>query len=155
MSSPTTTLSIVQAAALLNRSDRWVQQRVAEGFIAKAERGRYRLVSVIRGAIAYQEAQLAKRQNANVPNRATDARTRETELRIAERQRGLIARADVEAVVAEMVDIVKAEFSGLPARATEDRSARRKLGVEVDAAFARIDAAAEQARLDLARGFEE
>lgn len=53
------TITVAQAAALLGRSDRWVQGLVKAGYMDRAQRGEYTLVGVIRGALAYYEDQLS------------------------------------------------------------------------------------------------
>ncbi len=79
----------------------------------RAQRGEYTLVGVIRGALAYYEDQLSKNNKAAVASRATEARTREIELRIQERSRELIPMEDAKAVVGEMAALVRAELAGL------------------------------------------
>jgi predicted DNA-binding transcriptional regulator AlpA len=146
------TLSVDQAASLLSRSRRWVYNLVKDGYIDKAGPGQYRLVSVIRGALAYYEDQLAKGQKAAVATRATEARTREIELRIQERSRDLIAQEDAQAVVSEMAAMVRSEFQGLATRFTRDLEVRRRLEQEIDASFERLSRKAEEASRTLATG---
>jgi restriction endonuclease Mrr len=139
------TITVTQAAALLNRTPRWVQNLVAAGFIQKSKRGSYSVVEVVRGAVAYYEDQLERTNKSAAASRATDARTREIELRIAERRRELIPVEEAKAVVMEYAQIVRAELSGLPARFTRDVAERRKLEQELDGSFGRIAAACERA----------
>ncbi len=54
------TITVSQAAALLGRSERWVQGLVKSGYMDRATRGEYMLVGVIRGALAYYEDQFTK-----------------------------------------------------------------------------------------------
>lgn len=146
------TITVTQAGALLNRTPRWVQNLVAAGFITKSKRGAYTLVEVVRGAVAYYEDQLEKANKAAAASRATDARTREIELRIAERKRELIPQEDAMAVVSELAGMVRAEFSGLPARFTRDLEQRRRLEQEINGTFERLSAAASRAGTALATG---
>ncbi len=145
-------LTVAQAAALLGRSERWVQGLAKAGYMDRAGRGEYALVSVIRGALAYYEDQLAKGQKAAVATRATEARTREIELRIQERSRDLIAQEDAQAVVSEMAAMVRSEFQGLATRFTRDLEVRRRLEQEIDASFERLSRKAEEASRTLATG---
>jgi phage terminase Nu1 subunit (DNA packaging protein) len=108
------TITVSQAAALLGRSDRWVQGLVKAGYIERANRGEYTLVAVIRGALAYYEDQITKNNKAAAATRASEARTREIELRIQDRSRELIAMEDARAVIGEMAALVRAELAGLP-----------------------------------------
>jgi len=59
-SRPSNTLSVGQVAQFCDRSTQWIQQRTKEGFIVKEAHGRYKLVSVVRGVIAYYEDLQAK-----------------------------------------------------------------------------------------------
>lgn len=146
------TITVSQAAALLGRSDRWVQGLVKAGYIERANRGEYTLVAVIRGALAYYEDQITKNNKAAAATRASEARTREIELRIQERMRDLIPLEDARAVVSEMAALVRAEFQGLPARFTRDMQDRRKLEQEIDGAFDRLSRRAEEAARSLETG---
>jgi len=118
----------------------------------RATRGEYTLVGVIRGALAYYEDQLTKNNKAAVASRATEARTREIELRIQERSRELIPMEDAKAVVGEMAALVRAELAGLAARYTRDMEARRALEEVIDGALERIAGAAEKASTALVAG---
>ena len=57
-------ITVAQAAALLGRSERWVQGLVQAGYLARSSRGEYPLVGVIRGALAHYEDQLARSNKA-------------------------------------------------------------------------------------------
>jgi len=146
------TITVVQAAALLGRSERWVQGLVKAGYMDRATRGDYTLVGVIRGALAYYEDQLSKNNKAAVASRATEARTREIELRIQERSRELIPMEDAKALVGEMAALVRAELAGLAARYTRDMAARRALEEVIDGALERIAGAADKAGAALVAG---
>ena len=146
------TISLAQAATLLNRSPSWVSLLVGKGYITRDGYGKYSVVAIVRGALTYYEDLLEKSNKAAAASKATDARTREIELRIAERRRDLIPLDDAKAVVSEMAAMVKAEFIGLPARYTRDMTERRRLEQEVDGSFERIAAAARSAEAALATG---
>jgi len=107
---------------------------------------------VIRGVIAYYEDLQSKNSKTAAASRATEARTREIELRIQERMRDLIPLEDARAVVSEMAALVRAEFQGLPARFTRDMQDRRKLEQEIDGAFDRLSRRAEEAARSLETG---
>lgn len=146
------TITLQQAATLLNRSVSWVQKLVTDGYIVRAGTNQYSVVAIVRGLIAYYDDLLEKTNKAAAASRATDARTREIELRIAERRRDLIPQEDARAVVSEMAAMIKAEFSGLPARFTRDLAERRRLEQEIDGSFDRVAAAARNAGTALATG---
>lgn len=146
------TISVTQAAVLLNRTGRWVQNLVAGGFIAKSKRGQYSLVEVVRGALAYYESQLEKSTKAAAASRVTDARTRLIEINIAERQRELIPVEDAKAAMGEFAACVRTELTGLPARLTRNASERRKLEQEVDATLRRLSAQAGKSAVAMETG---
>ncbi|WP_300582324.1 hypothetical protein, partial [Marivita sp.] len=123
----TNTLTVNQVAALCGRSTQWVHHLAKAGFVQKQGKNEYALVAVIRGVIAYYEDLQSKNSKGAAASRATEARTREIELRIQERMRDLIPLEDARAVVSEMAALVRAEFQGLPARYTRDMQDRRKL----------------------------
>jgi len=58
-------------------------------------------VSLVRGVIAYYEDLQSKNSKTASASRATDARTREIELRIKERSRELIPIDDARAEIAD------------------------------------------------------
>lgn len=147
-----TSLSISQVTQLLDRSHQWVHQLVKAGFITKEAHGRYSLVAVVRGVIAYYEDLQAKSNKSAAANRATDARTREIELRIKERSRNLIPVEDAQAEIADWVSAFRAEMQGLPARMTRDMQERRRLEQEIDAALTRLSRRTTQAEQALAVG---
>ncbi|MDA0722511.1 MAG: phage terminase large subunit family protein [Proteobacteria bacterium] len=62
-------LTVTQAAALCNRSVPWVQMLAKGGYIAKEAHGKYTLVAIIRGVIAYYEDLQAKSNKASAANR--------------------------------------------------------------------------------------
>jgi hypothetical protein len=130
-----------QAAALTGRSPQWVDALVDGGFVEMDGRNQYAVGKLVRGIIAYYDDLKSKSTKAAAANAATLARTREIELRIAERLRELIPVEDAKQVVMEMAALIKAEFVGLPARYTRDMDERRRLEQEIDGSFERIAAA--------------
>ena len=146
------TITLQQAATLLNRSVSWVQKLVTDGYIVRAGTNQYSVVAIVRALMAYYDDLLENTNKAAAASRATDARTREIELRIAERRRDLIPQEDARAVGREMAAMIKAEFSGLPARFTRDLAERRRLEQEIDGSFDRLAAAARHAGTALETG---
>lgn len=138
------TVSLKEAASLVGVSERWIQMRAKEGFFSASSRGRYPLVPLVRGVRAYYDALLEKANKSAAASRATDARTREIELRIAERQGKLLPVEDCEAVVSELAALVLREFGGMAAKVTRDLDMRQKIDEEVDSALGRIRAHAEE-----------
>jgi hypothetical protein len=146
------TLTVNQAAALCGRSTQWVHQLTKGGFIAKEAHGSYTLVSLVRGVIAYYDDLQTKSSKTASASRATDARTREVELRIKERSRELIQIEDAKAEIAEWTSAFRAELQGLPARFTRDMTERRRLEQEIDGALERLSRRTSKAEHALAAG---
>lgn len=147
-----TILTLAQVSGLTGRSTQWVHQLVKAGFIPKESHGKYTLVGMIRGIIAYYEDLQSKNSKTAAASRATDARTREIELRIQERSRELIPLEDAKAELADWCSAVRAEFQGLPARYTRDMQERRRLEQEIDGAFERLSKRTSEAEHALAAG---
>lgn len=133
------TITVTQAATLLGRSDRWVHSLRERGLVTVDARGRYPLVGVIRAAMAHYDGLLEDAQRRARANRATDARTREIELRTAAREATLIGKQDVVEVLDQMAAMTRAEFTSLPRRAARGRAARAALDAEVGQTLERID----------------
>lgn len=146
------TISIAQASTLLNRSVSWVQKLVSEGYIVRSAHNKYSLVAIVRGTVSYYEDLLEKSNKAAAASRATDARTREIELRIAERRGQLMPIEDFRQAIAVISAATKAELVGLPARVTRDLTERKKLEAELDATFDRIAASLERSADAVAAG---
>jgi len=144
------TITMSQAATFLNRSVSWVQTLVSQGYITRSGHNQYSLVAIVRGALAYYEDLLQKSSKVAAASRATAARTREIELRIAERRRDLIPMEDAKAEIAAVVSEVRAEIAGLGARVTRDLELRRQIDREADGILGRLAERAEQASRALA-----
>jgi len=144
------TITMSQAATFLNRSVSWVQTLVSQGYITRSGHNQYSLVAIVRDALAYYEDLLQKSSKVAAASRATAARTREIELRIAERRRDLIPMEDAKAEIAAVVSEVRAEIAGLGARITRDLELRRQIDREADGILGRLAERAEQASRALA-----
>lgn len=140
--SPTAgTLSGQDAAKLLQlESVRRIQQLAADGYIERAENGRYYTVSVVQGYIRFlKESFAAKGTNAS-ENRVRDARARKFEIENARAEHDLIEYTEAEAVVLELAGLLKSEFDGFGARMTRDLPMRRKIEAGIDEIFGRASA---------------
>lgn len=151
---PSLTMSVREAAALMNRSTRFVQKLVEEGHVTRTKAGRYDLVALVRGMVTYFEEQMAKSTKAAIASRATESRAREIELRIAERCRELIPLDDAKTEVARIVSDVRAEIVGLGARVTRDLELRRQIDQETDGILARLADRSQAAGLALETGVD-
>lgn len=139
------TITVKQAAALFGRSDRWVHGLREAGWITTEGRGAYPLVGLMRGVLAYLEDQVDKGAEAAKAATATDARTREIELKIDARRRELVAADGVAQVITQFEAMALDEFSRLPTRFTRRPADRARLRGEVQASIRRIAAARNRA----------
>jgi hypothetical protein len=131
-------LSTAKAAEFFGVSDRWIRARAAEGRYKPVRHGRYRLVEMISGWRESHQDEKAKARGTGADNRLRDARAREVEMRIAERDGRL---ADMDEVLA-LFDILSGEmvasFEGLPARLTRDVRERQRITEILDAERQRL-----------------
>lgn len=132
-----------------------IRQLVKAGYIQKVKPGFTTIVSAVQGYIRFLKDEDRKNTQKGAAGKATEARTREIELRIAERKRDLIPQEDARAAIAQITATMRAEFTGLPARWTRDMAERRRLEQEVDASFERIADALESAKAALATGGDD
>lgn len=131
-------VSTAQAAKLLLVSEQWIRQLAKDGWFDAEGRGRYRLVEVVQGYIKFLRDENRRASKSEAAKRATDARAREIELRIEEKERSLIPFEDADMVIANLSGIVLGEMSSLPPRLTRDRKERRRFEKEVSDALNRI-----------------
>lgn len=139
------TITLAQAAALLGRSERWVASLRERGLVQVDRRGEYPLVETIRAALLHYDDLIEKQAEAAKAATATDARTREIELRTEGRRRELVAADGVATVITEFEAMALAEFNRLPGRFTRRPADRARLRGEVAASVTRIAAARERA----------
>ncbi|WP_103173254.1 hypothetical protein [Paracoccus sp. SY] len=144
---PDLTLSAAEIATMTGRTVRWVQSMAKDGYFSKDGRGRYRLESVIQGLLRHEEDQAAKGNQAAAASRATDARTREIDQRMAIRDRQLIPIEDAIMALDTVCGVVNTQLTGLPARISRDLGIRRKVETEIHRVRQAIsDALAEMSR---------
>jgi hypothetical protein len=119
------TIAMDVAVRLIKVSPRRLQQLVADGWIPRAGHGRYTVVGVVHGYIAYRD-DLEQRRSAAISDTDLRAvRRREIEQRMAIRDRDLIDIVKHDAVFDEAIGMLKAELIGLPARITRNIEFRR------------------------------
>lgn len=144
--------SLDEVSALTGRGRRWVQDLRSGGFIQVPERSTYPADLLIRGVIAYYEFRLEEGTKKSAATKASEARTREAEIRMAKMTRDLISMSDAEDVISEFAAMVLASLTGLPARVTRDLDLRQKIEAEIDGAIDQIRGAAEKAGATLLAG---
>lgn len=135
---PSNAITLQQAAAICQKSDKWVRNLVTNGFLIQEKRGQYSPVNLVRGVIAYYDNLAESSSKKAKANAATDARTREIELRIAKQTGVLFPVDDSLAILSDVLTSARAEFAGLPAAHTRNVDERRRLEASIDAIFARL-----------------
>lgn len=135
------TISAEDAAKLLMlESTRRIQQLAEQGYINRAQRGRYYTVSVVQGYIRFlKEVQKNAATNTS-ENRARDARARHYEIQNAKAEHQLIELTEAEAVIDEIAGLLKREIDGLASAITRDLPLRKKIQHHVDSVFERATA---------------
>lgn len=152
MATKTRTLSLSQAAALAGRSERFIGKLREKGYVQTVEHGKYPLVGLCRGLVAYLDEQVARQAEAARQTAATDARTREIELRIIRKSANLIGRADVEDELDDWHEAIVAEMGGLADIEFDDPLAKAVWQEEIAASLARVQELTAQAKRSLANG---
>lgn len=145
-------LTLAQAAALLNRSERFVGQMRERGYVECPAPGQYPIVALVRGVIAYQEDLIARQADTARQTAATDARTREIELRIKRKAANLIHREDAEAELDDWHAAISAEMGALSSLEFDDPDRQAAWQREVDASLARVGQLTSDAKARLKTG---
>lgn len=138
--------SVHLAGPLIGKSAQWIRRLIAEGFIPKQTDGTVLERDVYLGYIRWLTDEQRRATKVAAESRVRDARAREIELRIAEREGRLIEIVDMEEVLDEYGGMLRAELSGLPARVTRDLVLRRTIEQAIEDILNRVTAAAQQAR---------
>lgn len=149
------TFTVGQVADLCGRSQSWIKQLTQAGHIKTRGRGRYPLRNLTRGIVAHYEALIEKGSKAAVASKASEARTKEIELRTAMRARSVIPIEDAEVVVAGFAAAVLEELSALPARVTRDLELRKAIEAETGRVLDRLKDRAEGAGQAFLSGSED
>jgi hypothetical protein len=141
---PNDEITVDTAAALLELTPQRIRQLVQAGFIKMHRRNHTTITSTVRGYVRFLKDEARKASQAGAAERARDARAREIEQKIAERDRRLIPVEEAELAMDLLVGAVNREMDGMAARVTRDLSLRRVIEADVHGAKNRIaDALAE------------
>lgn len=146
-------ITLEQLSQLLMVTPERVRQLHHGGYIPKIEKGRYPLVQAVQGYIRSIKDENKRASKSAAASRMSDAKTREIELRVAQRENVLIETDEAIGVVDEVVGALRADLAGLPARCTRDVDQRRKIQAEVNDILTRAsDRFTERAEALRARG---
>lgn len=127
---PNDEITMEVAAALIEVTTARIRQLASSGYVKIHRRGHTTITSVARGYARFWKDQSEKGTKTAAASRATDARAREIELRIAREERQLIPREDADLAIDLVVGEVNKQFTGLAARITRDVGLRRKIEAE-------------------------
>lgn len=128
-------ITLEQAAALLMKSKERVRQLVAAGFIPKPSKNQYPLVGVVQGYIRFRDDETRKRTQTAAESGLKATRQAEIEMRMAERRRDLVKRADADAALDIVVGQINEQFGGFAARVTRDPALRQDIEAKLDEAL--------------------
>lgn len=118
------TITRETAAKLLMVTPRYITQLVKDGWIQKSENDRYTIAGVVQGYIKCLKDEKRRNSQKTSQSKVSDARSREIELRIAEREKRLMPVQEVLDMVADVIGNLKSEQIGIPARVSRDRVVR-------------------------------
>lgn len=130
-------IGIEQAAQLLMLSSMRLRQLAADGYCPKPVKGKVPLVGIVQGYVKFLRSENRENSQSASQSRVRDARAREIELRIAERDARLIDIEEHDSVLDLIVGGLRSNLLSLPQRVTRDRALRRTIEAELDGAFER------------------
>ena len=132
------TIPVDVAAKLLMVTPEWVRRLTKDGWIAKTDRGRYRVVDVVQGYIRFLKDEARRSTKTASHNRLQDIRTRKEELAVAQTERALVPLVEAMTLVDEVAGAVVARINAIPARLTRNIEQREQLQREVDDALTEV-----------------
>lgn len=147
-------VTIDVASRLLMLTPVRIRQLVAEGHIPKAARNQYNLVGLVQGYIKFLRDEDRRSTKNAAENSLKVARQREVELRIAVQTRALIELSEHYEIVDELLGLLIAGLSSLPARVTKDIALRRTIETECDRIRSDLSKRSEEKARDLAESRE-
>lgn len=134
------------AGRLLMIGPERIRQLNRQGYIPIPKRGFTTIVGAVQGYIRFIKDEDRKATATGALERAREAKARETEQKIAERDRRLIPIEDAEVAMDILVGAVNRELDGQAARITRDLTLRRSIEADVHGAKIRISKALEESR---------
>lgn len=120
-------LTTEQAASLIGVTDRYIRQLMQDGRFKRDANGVLTVFAVVRGYIEAKDQEIEQARLKAADNEVRRAKAKEINLRIAEKERELVPRDEVEALVQLVVGEIVSRLQGLPARFTRDINERRRL----------------------------
>lgn len=126
------------AGRLLMIGPERIRQLNKSGYVPIPKRGFTTIVGAVQGYIRFLKDEDRKATATGALERAREAKARETEQKIAERDRRLIPIEDAELAMDLLVGAVAKELDGQAARITRDMALRRTIEADVHGAKTRI-----------------
>ncbi|WP_336801707.1 hypothetical protein [Kaistia sp. MMO-174] len=143
------------ASELIMVSKERIRQLVEAGYITKLRANRYSKRGVVQGYIRFLKDEERRSSKSATASKVGEARAREIELRIAQKEHRICDTEDAIGVVEEIVGMYRSELSGLPARlARNDLPLRREIEKNVNGILDRVSATLAKRALALRTGGE-
>ena len=116
----------------------WIRRLTEEGWIAKTDRGRYRVLDVVQGYVLFLKDEARRATKTASYNRLQEIRARKEEFAVAQTERDLVPLVEAMTLVDEVAGAVVARVNAIPARFTRNIKQRAALQREVDEALAEV-----------------
>jgi hypothetical protein len=124
--------------AVLEITGTRIGQLAAEGWFKPIAKNRWNRDEVYRGYLKFLKSDDRRSTKSAAENRVRDAKAREIEMRIAERERDLIRYEEAETALEAVVGMVRTEMGGVAARVTRDLPMRRAIEKAINEGLTRI-----------------
>lgn len=141
-----------QAAKLLGIGNERVRQLARDGYIERTKPGFFVLVSVVQGYINFRNDTDRRSNKSAAESRLRDVRSREIEIRSAEREGRLIDKQETLDFITEFLGKVRNSLAGIPARVSQNLEERRRVEGVLDQVMAEIADDCETTASALAKG---
>ncbi|MCX5513374.1 hypothetical protein C3941_00140 [Kaistia algarum] len=136
-----TTLTVAQAARLLEVSETWVRRLRRDGYLPRLPDGRLPIVAAVQGYIRFLQDDERRASKSAATHRLQEAKAEEVRARIAQKYDELMPIEDAEAVLDDLLTTVRARLAGLPAKITSDPATHSRIKQEFHDALAEMTAA--------------
>ena len=131
-------LSAKDAASLLGIGAERVRQLAKDGWIEKAGHGKYPLVSLVQGYIAFLKSEERRTSKSATATRWQELRIEEKALALAQQKKELMPVTHFLDAVDVICGTVIGEINSIAPRVTRDMDLRKKIDDEARAALNRI-----------------
>lgn len=145
-------ISRAEAAKLIGKSPRWINQLVNDGFVKQAQPGLYKPADVAKGFAASILDDKQKKSRSGTLATVQTARAREIDLRVAQKERKLIGIDEAIDLVDEVLGTLKSDFDGAAAGITRDQNLRVQIEGKIDEILKRASDNLEQKGAALRKG---